>query len=74
MIACVRYNIAPEGLILACEDYAFVGDDEQEGLIQKHNDEDKDRWMDMKWFYMGMSLGFVVVFVADIGPLPSKRA
>ncbi|RVW68230.1 Receptor like protein 42 [Vitis vinifera] len=51
---------------------ACAGDNAPEGPIMA--DEDKDAWIDMKWFYMGMPLGFVVGFWAVFGPLAFNRA
>ena len=63
---------APEGPIMADEDRTCGRGDE---LIENHGfHEDKDGWIDMKWFYMGMPLGFVVGFWAVFGPLAFNRA
>ncbi|XP_034693624.1 receptor-like protein EIX1 [Vitis riparia] len=72
--ACAGDN-APEGPIMADEDHTCYRGDE---LIENHgfheDKEDKDGWIDMKWFYMGMPLGFVVGFWAVFGPLAFNRA
>ncbi|KAJ9679059.1 hypothetical protein PVL29_021092 [Vitis rotundifolia] len=45
-----------------------------EGPTQDQTDEDDSGWIDMKWFYASMPLGFAVGFWAVLGPLAVNRA
>ncbi|XP_057951701.1 receptor-like protein EIX1 [Malania oleifera] len=36
-------------------------------------EEEHDRWIDMKWFYMGLPFGFVVGFWIVLGPLAFRK-
>ncbi|RVW41917.1 LRR receptor-like serine/threonine-protein kinase GSO1 [Vitis vinifera] len=52
-----------------------VGDDLPKVPIPGTADEeDDDNWIEMKWFYMSMPLGFVIGFWAVLGPLAIKKA
>lgn len=41
---------------------------------QDQTDEDDSGWIDIKWFYASMPLGFAVGFWAVLGPLAVNRA